>query len=506
MFFEQCFFCAYKHGYLQHQTGKPKTVVRVGEDCKQTKDSMDFMKINFSTDDMYDIAKQSSFVFHNTKKDIKIYAICIENNLKAIAQVLDGIFDSPIDQVFDKYKEKSIETRKSVWYEIPQEKSVSFVSTYQMCQIKTEKLKELEELYNEYILQKNMPYTTLLQDCQKLLLQKHQIILTGAPGTGKTYLARAIAQDMVGKGNENLQTTFVQFHPSYDYTDFVEGLRPVQKEKGDNKEIGFELKNGAFKEFCRVAGVVERACAGNLITPLTKERLGELLGGNDEAITFWKKYESNFQKWYEALKKWYDNPKEAYPYEALSNLPKFVFIIDEVNRAEISKVFGELMFSIDEGYRGIAGKVKTQYANIQTDATFFTDKANDYFFVPSNVYIIGTMNDIDRSVETFDFAMRRRFAWLEVKVTDTQDSILANLPEAEEAKKRLGKLNEAIEKIEGLNRSYHIGASYFGKLKNDNSFDNLWTYHLEPLLREYLRGLPKAEDKLKELENAYKQS
>ncbi|WP_232473726.1 McrB family protein [Brachyspira murdochii] len=239
---------------------------------------------------------------------------------------------------------------------------------------------------------------------------------------------------------------FVQFHPSYDYIDFVEGLRPV---KNSNDNIMFERKDGVFKEFCK---------------------------------------------------------------NALQNRSsKFVFIIDEINRGEISKIFGELFFAIDTGYRGEIGRVKTQYNNlISNDET--DDEFEDGFFVPENVYIIGTMNDIDRSVESMDFAMRRRFAWKEIKAKDTQymlDNILDN-EILDEAKDRMNKLNEAIEKIEGFNSSYHIGASYFLKLKNyyqnnnkDDAFNMLWENHLKGLLYEYLRGMPDAESKLDELENAY---
>ena len=237
--------------------------------------------------------------------------------------------------------------------------------------------------------------------------------------------------------------SFVQFHPSYDYTDFVEGLRPIKKE--ENKELGFELKNGIFKEFCKKAK---------------------------------------------------DNPKKD-----------FVFVIDEINRAEISKVFGELFFAIDPGYRGEEGKVKTQYANIQTEETRFNDN-DDYFYVPDNVYIIGTMNDIDRSVESIDFAMRRRFAWEEIKASENTDMWEGNIDKwKKEAKKRMNSLNAEIENTDGLNSSYHIGPAYFLKLenyKNDkNPWNKLWNNHLKVLLHEYLRGTPKAKDNLIKLEAAY---
>ena len=242
----------------------------------------------------------------------------------------------------------------------------------------------------------------------------------------------------------------VQFHPSYDYTDFVEGLRPKQDENGN---MGFERKNGVFKELC---------------------------------IT--------------ALK----NPNK-----------KYVLIIDEINRGEISKIFGELFFSIDPGYRGVEGLVKTQYQNLVEE----DDEYYDGFYVPENVYIIGTMNDIDRSVESMDFAFRRRFAFKEITAKDSQKMFdsdeawgkdnngVSRKPNEEELKKikeKLDALNNLIcpekkngaseEGIDGLSSAYHIGASYFLKLvnykKDDGTYDydQLWDNHLEGLLFEYIRG------------------
>ncbi|MEI0604796.1 AAA family ATPase [Brachyspira alvinipulli] len=196
----------------------------------------------------------------------------------------------------------------------------------------------------------------------------------------------------------------------------------------------------------------------------------------------------------------------------------FVFIIDEINRGEISKIFGELFFAVDPGYRGIKGKVLTQYSNL------IDEESEKYFYIPENVYIIGTMNDIDRSVESMDFAMRRRFAWKEVNAKETQymlNTMFDNNNEItekdkqlfiDEAKKRMNDLNKAIEQIESFNSSYHIGASYFLKLKNyyksssddkKTAFNSLWENHLKGLLYEYLRGMPDAENKLDELEKAY---
>lgn len=269
----------------------------------------------------------------------------------------------------------------------------------------------------------------LLGECIELLMQNRNLILTGAPGTGKTYLAKQIASE-IGKYK------FVQFHPSYDYTDFVEGLRP----KNDNGNIGFERKDGVFKEFCK---------------------------------------------------------------EALNNQnSNFVFIIDEINRGEISKIFGELFFSVDSGYRGEKGKVQTQYANLIEDG----DEFKDGFYIPENVYIIGTMNDIDRSVESMDFAMRRRFAWKEIKAEDTQETILKDLGDLkDETIKRMNNLNKVIRNKEtNLSEAYCIGAAYFKKIKDyEDDFNKLWDNHLKGLLFEYTRGMQNRETILKELKNAY---
>jgi len=158
-----------------------------------------------------------------------------------------------------------------------------------------------------------------------------------------------------------------------------------------------------------------------------------------------------------------------------------------------------LFFSIDPGYRGEKGRVQTQYQNIVEDGDIFKKG----FFVPENVYIIGTMNDIDRSVESMDFAFRRRFAFKEIKA-DENVGMLDNLAQKDEAINRMKNLNSAIEKVDGLSSAYHIGASYFLKLKDYNGdFDKLWEYHLEGLLREYLRGTQDVDKEIEKLKTAY---
>ena len=129
---------------------------------------------------------------------------------------------------------------------------------------------------------------------------------------------------------------------------------------------------------------------------------------------------------------------------------------------------------------------------------------DEKFYIPENVYIIGTMNDIDRSVDSFDFAMRRRFRFVEIKADETQDMLdsLENEEIKIEAVNRMDKLNSEILKVDDLNENYQIGASYFLKLRTV-SFDALWTDYLKPLLQDYVRGLYDEEGIMKRFARAY---
>ncbi len=299
-----------------------------------------------------------------------------------------------------------------------------------------------------------------------------QIILTGAPGTGKTFGAKETAEnDPSSLGSE---IGFVQFHPSYDYTDFVEGLRPVCI----GGSTTFVRMDGIFKDFCRKAAASQNEPGGES--------------------------------------------------------PRFYFIIDEINRADLSKVFGELMYCLE--YRGIKGKVKTQYRNLETyvmtkagPKTFAEIKAHnddpacsgdewtlpygeedifaDGFYIPENVYIIGTMNDIDRSVESFDFALRRRFKWVEVKASETMGPVLKSLvgkpAHREFIEKKMKSLNGFLsnpdENCMGLSEAYNIGPAYFKSFDDvdpgkqyTTKFISVYKNEIEPTLKEYVRGRDQA--------------
>lgn len=389
-----------------------------------------------------------------------------------------------------------------------------------------------------------------------LLQETHNLVLTGAPGTGKTYMAQAIADEM------GAVTQFVQFHPSYDYTDFVEGLRPMEKSDG---QMGFERKDGVFKAFCREAirNLVDSAKSVESLSKemswqeqlnqfvedaIENETKYKLVNGNEFTITevkghsivvhneqnekttevsvnadeilelltdevslkivrdirnhFQRKFGTQPDSYAFVITNEVRAMKKKTPIVAANKIDRkpFVFIIDEINRGEASKIFGELFFAIDPGYRGKKDiLVQTQYQNLVPESDVFAKG----FYVPENVYILATMNDIDRSVESMDFAMRRRFTWHEVKPADTE-SMLDDLPCADEAKETMHRLNDAIAETDGLGPAYMIGPSYFLKLgDNGGDFDKLWQMNIEPLLREYLRGFRKTDEILDKFSKAY---
>ncbi|MBP3822696.1 MAG: AAA family ATPase [Bacteroidaceae bacterium] len=250
-------------------------------------------------------------------------------------------------------------------------------------------------------------------DIVELLYRKKNIILQGAPGVGKTFLARKIAYQLIGfKKDENIE--MVQFHQSYSYEDFIQGIRPAATGE-------FKVRNGIFFNFC-------------------------------------------------------ENAKE-HPEDT------FVFIIDEINRGNLSKIFGELMMLIEYDKRSPRYALKLTYGEANSPR----------FHVPENVYIIGCMNTADRSIAIVDYALRRRFAFCEIEPEFSQTfknylgSVLSR-DFVDELCKRVNRVNDIICTSPALGKGLEIGHSYFCQLSSVDDEQEWWKsickYELFPYLQE----------------------
>ena len=277
----------------------------------------------------------------------------------------------------------------------------------------------LEEVYMD----KNK-YDTLVA----LVEKKKNVILQGAPGVGKTFAAKRLAYSIMGVKDPS-RVMMVQFHQSYSYEDFIMGFRPTQ-------EGGFELKHGAFYDFCKSAEV----------------------------------------------------DSEDTPY---------FFIIDEINRGNLSKIFGELFMLIESDKRGI--ELKLLYAD-------------EKFSVPKNVYIIGMMNTADRSLAMMDYALRRRFAFFDMDPGFNTKGFRQYQEGLQSEKfnkliERVESLNADIASDDSLGEGFCIGHSYVCELKetSDQTLSGIVEFELAPLLKEYWFDEPaKAKTWIEDLRSAIK--
>lgn len=292
----------------------------------------------------------------------------------------------------------------------------SYVNKYKEFLIYYERLEEMEEHRQPYSFDKDADKPFINENkflkIVSILSRKKNIILEGAPGVGKTFLARKIAYQLIGEiKDENIE--MVQFHQSYSYEDFVQGIRPSIN--GD-----FEVRNGIFYNFCQKA-------------------------------------------------RRFDEP--------------FVFIIDEINRGNLSKIFGELMMLIEADKRSKKFAIKLTYS----------EEEDDTFFVPSNVYIIGCMNTADRSLAIVDYALRRRFAFCQIQPEFNeafQEFLSAKVGKenVEKIVKRITQVNSMIQSNPALGKGLEIGHSYFCQTEEIQDFEVWWSdlceYELFPYIQE----------------------
>lgn len=251
---------------------------------------------------------------------------------------------------------------------------------------------------------------TELDKLKDLISRKKNVILQGAPGVGKTFMAKRLAYDLMGCKDES-RIQIVQFHQNYSYEDFVMGYKP-------NKEGGFDLSFGVFYTFCKRA--------------------------------------------------------EADPNR------NYYFIIDEINRGNLSKIFGELLQLIEADYR------ETPIA--------LAYKATESFSVPSNLYIIGMMNTADRSLALIDYALRRRFSFYGMKPAFETSEVLKQHLQSFKSKKlntlieQIVALNNTIRQDASLGEGFCIGHSYFCALHNENlqnELEQIVEFDIIPTLDEY---------------------
>jgi MoxR-like ATPase len=256
-------------------------------------------------------------------------------------------------------------------------------------------------------------------DMLDALRENKNVVLQGAPGVGKTFVAKRLAYALMGVKDPQ-RVEMIQFHQSYSYEDFIEGFRPTPQGH-------FDLKFGLFYEFCRRAQRSE-----------------------------------------------------------LTHSP-YVFIIDEINRGNLSKIFGELMMLIEPDKRGKEHAIPLAYSR----------DADEKFYIPENLYLIGTMNTADRSLAMVDYALRRRFRFITLRPEFASQRFQQFLSKAgaepdlvNKIVTRMEKLNQVIAAdVKNLGPGYQIGHSYFCP-RNDIKPDIKWYRRIigseiVPLIREY---------------------
>lgn len=386
-----------------------------------------------------------------------------------------------------------------------------------------------KEAYNEQITKKGMVNQDTLR-AAKLLENSGQIILQGAPGCGKTYITTELAvylcdgevpstREELKKRYKELQkegrVEFTTFHQSLDYEEFVEGLKPDTDSLND-KEMRFVVKSGIFKRICQAASATTTSNLKEAYNSFAEDVVnyddiykinmpnGSMFGvtingkGNLSLYTG-KDFKLNGTLTYENIEKFFygadlgywkcyfkgiiDVLKKDYKLAAENKdaNKSYVLVIDEINRANVSKVLGELITLLEKNKR-LGG---------EDEFTVTLPYSGENFGVPDNLYIIGTMNTADRSLGYIDYAVRRRFAFMTIEAKSDVIREFYN-GNGELMKKELLLFTSVSDLIkDNLNPDFDlnnimVGHSYF-LAKSDDDFELNLEYKIRPLLEEYLR-------------------
>ena len=332
-----------------------------------------------------------------------------------------------------------------------------------------------------------------------------QVVFTGPSGTGKTYQIRKYVR-RASAGYDGCR--FVQFHPSYEYSDFIEGMRPANILK-TSAPTNVRL-DGMFKAFCRIIVEDNLECAVSGFSSMYAEKKQKVVQKLYESIR------DRREAMDEGTEKDFFAPdSQEYIFE--NGVRDYYFIIDELNRADVVRVFGDVLFALDEDYRGIENRFDTRLGNLKTyriiqaedmgKANYTTshigyaeqmkfDCFEKGFFIPKNLHIIGTMNEIENSVDSIGFAFKHRFRWIDI---DPEEIMYLSLKDIHRDKDIfwLDRFSENLNMVnrligESFSNEYRIGPAYFRKLdENSESINRVFDTTIEPLLKEYLKGKPK---------------